>query len=314
LAKDTIQRCSEKGQKMERLRNLKRTALAKGPTSWANHLPPFLSYVLAILLLWPTASAHAFDLKQYMLTGFKANYRHLDLTACTDCTRYADSECCWNGTACIKPAPASCPAPNQDWWRWQFSYHENKAYDIFYDDNQTAPMIHYSATYMDCGLGYYAAGTNCTSVYILANSIVFAPRFIDEGCGDAPYGDGRKCPSGSGGSRVSFADYRGTKCTGTVNYLWNVMPGGEAGAGRGAGITDTYSTLSTDVDRTKPVVHVRLTIDESWDAGSPCALASDYEDWWFGSTIHGNKAPLITLGGPGVFMKDSVHWSLIIDN
>jgi hypothetical protein len=280
-------------------------------------MPRFTQYILTMLLLGALAHpSHAFDLKRYIFTGFKANYIHLNPSEgeCIDCTRYADSECCWNGTACVKPAPASCPAPNQDWWRWQFSYHENKAYDIFYDDNEPLPLIHYSATYMDCGLGHYAAGTNCSSVYILANSIVFAPRYIDESCGDAPYGDGKKCPNGSGITGVSFADYQGAKCSGTVNYSWYVVPGGKASIGRGAGITDTYSTPSTDIERTKPVVHVRLIIDGSWDPGSPCAPLSDYEDWWFGSTIRGSQAPLITLGGPGVFLKDGVHWGLIIDN
>jgi hypothetical protein len=274
-----------------------------------------LALLIALLLASVSQSYATINLKEYILNkGFRANYTHIDPRdgPCIDCTRYSNTECCWDGSRCISPTPASCTAPNQDWWRWQFSYTRNKAYDIFYTDGGVAPSIHYSATYNDCGLGYNAGGTGCGSVYTLAQSIVFAPVSVDETCGPLPYGDGHPCPSGSGSTPAHYID-RYTSCNGVANYSWYVMPGGVATPGLAAGTHDILTVNSTDIDRSKPVVHIHWVIANTWTSGI-CPAGAEYEDWWFGTTARGNKAPVITRGGPGVFVPDAGHWSLQINN
>jgi hypothetical protein len=272
--------------------------------------------LLMTLLLLSTPSARAAtNLTEYILSrGFHAIYAHLDPRdgPCVDCTRYSDSECCWNGSRCMSPTPAWCATPNQDWWRWQFSAVRNKAYDVLYTDGSAAPLIHYAATYTDCGLGYNVLATGCGRVYRLANSIVLSPVSVDEACGAAPYGDGHPCPSGSGSTPVTYADpYR--SCSGVANYMWYVMPGGAPVAGAAAGTNDIYTTGSYDIDRSKPVVHIHWVITNTWTAGA-CPSGAHYEDWWFGTTVRGDKAPIVTFGGPGVFVHDTGHWSLVIGN
>jgi hypothetical protein len=265
--------------------------------------------------LVPTAGAVT-NLKQYIVNGgFKATYSHLDAQhgKCVGCTRYSDHECCWNGSRCITPAPPLCGPPNQDWWRWQFSGTDDQAYDVFYSDGSRAPLIRYSATYADCGIGYNVNGSGCGSAYNLANSIVFAPVTVDEACGASPYGDGAACPAGNGRTPVHYADRHGAICNGIANYSWNVVPGGAAAGRNAAGVNDTYSTASDDIDHSRPVVHIRWVISNTWSSGK-CSGGTDYEDWWFGTTAHGVKAPLITFGGPGVFVPSPGHWWWLINN
>lgn len=274
--------------------------------------------VLILMLLLATVSwARAVtNLKQYIVNGgFVATYSHLDAQhgKCDGCTRYSNHECCWNGSRCLKPAPHSCVAPNQDWWRWQYSTTNDEAYDVFYSDGNGTPFIHYARTYTDCGKGYNVGGSGCGSVYTLVTSIVFAPVNIDEACGPAPYGDASACPSGSGRTPIRYADYHGVACGGIANYVWSVVPGGIAAGANAAGVNDTYSTGSDDIDRSKPVVHIHWVISNAWTAGK-CASGTDYEDWWFGTTVHGIKAPIITFGGPGVFVPSGNHWWWLIND